>query len=78
MRSCALHSEAHYTVYFWGFKPGFAYMGGLPARLTTPRRAEPRLLVPAGSVGIGGSQTGSTLAPAWRLATYRLDACASI
>lgn len=53
-----LHSEAHYTVYFLGFQPGFAYMGGLPQRLSCPRRAEPRLLVPAGSVGIGGSQTG--------------------
>lgn len=53
-----LHSEAHYTVYFLGFQPGFAYMGGLPPRLSTPRRAEPRLLVPAGSVGIGGNQTG--------------------
>ena len=53
-----LHSEAHYTVYFLGFQPGFAYMGGLPQRLSTPRRAEPRLLVPAGSVGIGGNQTG--------------------
>ncbi len=53
-----LHSETSYTVYFLGFQPGFAYMGGLAARLNTPRRAEPRLLVPAGSVGIGGSQTG--------------------
>ena len=33
-------------------------MGGLPERLATPRRAEPRLAVPAGSVGIGGGQTG--------------------
>lgn len=53
-----LHSETSYTVYFLGFQPGFAYMGGLPARLNTPRRGEPRLLVPAGSVGIGASQTG--------------------
>ncbi len=53
-----LHSDTIYTVYFLGFQPGFAYMGGLPQRLNTPRRAEPRILVPAGSVGIGGSQTG--------------------
>lgn len=54
----ALHSEALYTVYFLGFQPGFAYMGGLPSQLATPRRAEPRTRVPAGSVGIGGQQTG--------------------
>lgn len=54
----AAHSSAKYLVYFLGFQPGFAYLGGLPAKLATPRRAEPRLAVPAGSVGIGGAQTG--------------------
>ncbi|WP_137937131.1 5-oxoprolinase subunit PxpB [Chitinivorax sp. B] len=54
----ALHSSVDYTVFFLGFQPGFAYMGGLPDALITPRRAEPRLAVPAGSVGIGGAQTG--------------------
>lgn len=53
----ALHSQATYIVFFLGFQPGFAYMGGLPAELTTPRRQEPRIMVPAGSVGIGGAQT---------------------
>jgi len=53
-----LHCAANYVVYFLGFQPGFAYLGGLPDNLTTPRRAEPRLRVPAGSVGIGGRQTG--------------------
>lgn len=52
------HAEADYIVYFIGFQPGFPYLGGLPASLATPRRAEPRLEVPAGSVGIGGGQTG--------------------
>ncbi|MCT4710786.1 5-oxoprolinase subunit PxpB [Enterobacteriaceae bacterium H11S18] len=52
------HASAEYIVYFLGFQPGFAYLGGLAPTLYTPRRAEPRLLVPAGSVGIGGSQTG--------------------
>lgn len=52
------HSAADYVVYFIGFQPGFSYMGGLPTVLNTPRRAEPRLSVAAGSVGIGGSQTG--------------------
>jgi len=53
-----LHSSADYIVYFIGFQPGFPYLGGLDTRLHTPRRAEPRVVVPAGSVGIGGSQTG--------------------
>jgi 5-oxoprolinase (ATP-hydrolysing) subunit B len=52
------HTQAEYTVYFLGFQPGFAYMGGLDPTLHAPRRAEPRLEVPAGSVGIGGAQTG--------------------
>ncbi len=52
------HASADYITYFIGFQPGFPYLGGLPTELATPRRAEPRLAVPAGSVGIGGSQTG--------------------
>ena len=54
----ARHSGATYNVYMLGFAPGFAYLGGLPPELATPRRAEPRTAVPAGSVGIGGNQTG--------------------
>jgi len=53
-----LHSEAEYRVFFLGFLPGFAYLAGLPEALHTPRRATPRTAVPAGSVGIGGAQTG--------------------
>ncbi len=49
-----LHSSVEYVVWFLGFQPGFPYLGSLPEQLHTPRRAEPRLLVPAGSVGIGG------------------------
>lgn len=52
------HSNAEYVVYFLGFQPGFSYLGGMPAQLATPRRPEPRLSVPKGSVAIGGSQTG--------------------
>jgi inhibitor of KinA len=53
-----LHAATHYTVYFLGFAPGFAYLGELPEALVTPRLATPRRSVPAGSVGIAGSQTG--------------------
>ncbi|MEX0635041.1 5-oxoprolinase subunit PxpB [Serratia ureilytica] len=52
------HAAAAYVVYFLGFQPGFSYLGGMPEQLATPRRAEPRLAVAAGSVGIGGGQTG--------------------
>ncbi|MFM0522712.1 5-oxoprolinase subunit PxpB [Caballeronia jiangsuensis] len=52
------HTQAEYVVFFLGFQPGFAYLGGLDPALAMPRRAEPRLEVPAGSVGIGGAQTG--------------------
>lgn len=53
-----LHTDPIYTVYFIGFQVGFPYLGGLDERLFTPRHTEPRLIVPAGSVGIGGQQTG--------------------
>jgi inhibitor of KinA len=53
----ALHTAPEYVVHFLGFMPGFAYLGGLDERLATSRRAVPRTLVPAGSVGIGGAQT---------------------
>jgi len=53
-----LHTGATYRVYMLGFAPGFPYMGGLPDAIATPRRAEPRTAVPAGTVGIGGTQTG--------------------
>jgi inhibitor of KinA len=53
-----LHCSASYIVYFFGFAPGFAYLGGLPAALESPRLETPRAKVPKGSVGIGGKQTG--------------------
>jgi inhibitor of KinA len=52
-----LHSSATYIVYFLGFAPGFAYLGGLPEALASPRLETPRAKVPQGSVGIGGNQT---------------------
>ena len=53
-----LHTKPEYQVYFIGFQPGFMYLGGLDKRLHKPRREDPRLSVPKGSVGIGGAQTG--------------------
>ncbi len=52
------HAGALYRVYFLGFTPGFPYLGGLDPRLVMARKATPRLLTPAGSVGIAGAQTG--------------------
>jgi allophanate hydrolase subunit 1 len=53
-----LHAAAVHTVLFLGFAPGFAYLGGLPEGLVTPRRATPRERVPAGSVAIAGEHSG--------------------
>ena len=52
------HSSAAYRVNCVGFIAGFPFMSGLPSELATPRRAAPRKEVPAGSVAIGGAQTG--------------------
>lgn len=52
------HSAAEYLVYFLGFSPGFPYLGGLDPSLGTPRLATPRSHVAAGSIAIGGNQTG--------------------
>jgi len=65
-----IHSSATYLVYFLGFSPGFAYMGGLPEKLHMPRLATPRGQVAGGTVGIAGSQTGIypvDSAGGWRL-----------
>ena len=52
----ALHAGGEYRVFMIGFAPGFAYLGGLPEILHTPRLQVPRQHVPAGSIGIGGQQ----------------------
>ena len=54
----ARHTAPEYLVHMIGFAPGFPYLGGMDARLATPRRPQPRPLVPAGAVGIAGPQTG--------------------
>jgi len=53
-----IHTAAEYLVYMLGFAPGFAYLGGMSARIAAPRRQTPRLAIPAGTVGIAGEQTG--------------------
>ncbi len=53
-----LHTQTDYFIYMLGFLPGFAYMGTVPKRIAMPRLDRPRPLVPAGSVGIAGEQTG--------------------
>lgn len=53
-----IHSGHDYLIDMLGFLPGFAYLGGLDKRIHTPRLAVPRTVIEAGSVGIGGEQTG--------------------
>ena len=53
-----LHTSRTYPIYMMGFTPGFPYLGGMDLRIAAPRLETPRTLVPAGSVGIAGEQTG--------------------
>lgn len=72
-RVIEIHSRAEYLVYMMGFSPGFPYLGGMDAAIAAPRLDTPRTRVPAGSVGIAGSQTGiySIDSPGgWRLIGY--------
>lgn len=55
----SIHSGTDYLVYMLGFIPGFTYLGGMNPRIATPRLSSPRTLIPAGSVGIAGEQTGT-------------------
>ena len=55
----SIHSGTDYLVYMLGFIPGFSYLGGMDSRIATPRLSSPRTLIPAGSVGIAGEQTGT-------------------
>jgi len=64
------HCAAEYRVAMLGFAPGFAYLLGLDSALHAPRHAVPRVRVPAGSVAIGGAQTGvypRELPGGWRI-----------
>lgn len=53
-----LHTSRSYPIHFMGFLPGFIYLGELHEGLHHPRKDDPELLVPKGSVAIGGAQTG--------------------
>ncbi|MBZ4686632.1 MAG: inhibitor of KinA [Clostridia bacterium] len=53
-----IHSRGKYLIYMLGFTPGFPYLGGMSEKIATPRLENPRTRIPAGSVGIAGSQTG--------------------
>ncbi|HIW39507.1 MAG TPA: 5-oxoprolinase subunit PxpB [Candidatus Eubacterium pullicola] len=53
-----IHCSKDYLIYMLGFLPGFVYLGGLDERIHTPRLANPRISIHAGSVGIAASQTG--------------------
>jgi inhibitor of KinA len=64
------HAAPEYRVYMLGFRPGFPFLGGLDPLLAASRLASPRTVVPEGSVGIGGQQTGVypvTSPGGWRL-----------
>ena len=52
------HTASRYRVYMLGFLPGFSYLGGLNPSLSTPRRDDPRLVTPSGTISIGGIQAG--------------------
>jgi len=53
----ALHVGTRYHVYMIGFVPGYPYMGDLPEALVLPRRSDPRVRVPPGSVAIATTMT---------------------
>lgn len=54
----AAHAGRDYHVYAIGFLPGYAYMGDVAPEIVLPRRSEPRVRVPPGSVAIAAGMTG--------------------
>src|SRR4029078_9171442 len=53
----ARHTAGDHRVAMIGFTPGWSYLSGLPDALQMPRRQNPRLLTPAGTVSIRGRET---------------------
>jgi inhibitor of KinA len=65
-----IHTSKEYLIYMIGFVPGFPYLGGLSKQIAVPRLQHPRSKVAAGSVGIGGDQTGiypAEVPSGWRI-----------
>ena len=54
----SIHTAPTYPVYALGSHPGYCYLGGMDARIATPRRTTPVVKIPGGAVSIGGGQTG--------------------
>jgi inhibitor of KinA len=64
------HANNEYLIHMIGFVPGFPYLGGLSPKIAAPRLEKPRPKVAAGSVGIGGNQTGiypAEVPSGWRI-----------
>jgi inhibitor of KinA len=65
-----LHANKEYLIHMIGFVPGFPYLGGLSHNIAAPRLEKPRPKIAAGSVGIGGNQTGiypAEVPSGWRI-----------
>jgi inhibitor of KinA len=65
-----LHSAANYRVAMYGFAPGWAYLSGLPAALTLPRRTSPRARIPGQSLIVAGGQAivaGDAMPSGWHI-----------
>lgn len=64
----AAHLAGDYSVWMYGFAPGYAYLSGTPEPIRLPRKAAPVRGVPAGSVIIAGGQcliTTLTMPTGW-------------
>lgn len=53
-----IHTAGDYSVHMIGFAPGFPFIGGMSERIAAPRKDTPRLIIPARTIGIAGTQTG--------------------
>lgn len=65
-----LHARAQYRVVMYGFAPGWAYLSGLPAALTLPRRSSPRDRIADGSLIVAGGQAivaGGAMPSGWHI-----------